>query len=102
MTASESPPPAPPAAAMPERHAGSTSNNDNVLAAVSYILLWITGLIILLTSKPFEKYKRWHAIQAIGLGVFFTAIQIALNILSAIFAVGGVWSLYSTLGGLVS
>jgi uncharacterized membrane protein len=105
MADTETRTPPPPLAAQPApapSNPGSTANNDNTLAAVSYILLWITGLIVLLTSKPYEKYKRWHALQAIGLGIVVTVLQILLNILASIFAPTAGFGLYSTLGGLIS
>lgn len=73
------------------------------MAAVSYILLWVTGLIILLTSKKEEKYKRWHAIQAIGIGIVFFGIQIVLWVLVAATATAAsvaVWSILSLLSTL--
>ena len=92
------PPPTPPGTGAP----GATGNNDNVLAAVAYILLFITGLIVLLTSKPYEKYKRWHALQAIGLGVFVLLLQFAINVFAVIFSFGAVWPLYMMLGNIVA
>ncbi|HLE47075.1 MAG TPA: hypothetical protein VI818_02165, partial [Candidatus Thermoplasmatota archaeon] len=46
----------------------TVSADQKTMAAVAYILTWITGLIVLKTAKKEEKFKRWHAIQAIGLG----------------------------------
>jgi len=51
------------------------------MAMVAYILTWITGLIVLLTAPKTAKYQRWHAIQAIGLGVVVTAFYVVWNVL---------------------
>ena len=48
---------------------------------MAYLFLWLTGLIILLTAKKEEKYKRWHAIQAIALGIVVVVVYVVLNIL---------------------
>jgi uncharacterized membrane protein len=55
--------------------------SERALAAVAYILTWITGLIVLLTAKKDEKFKRWHAIQAIGLGIAVVVVYILINAL---------------------
>jgi uncharacterized membrane protein len=68
--------------------ATNSNSTENGLAAVAYILTWITGLIILLTAKKEEKFKRWHAIQAIGLGVAQTVFYVIFNIV----LVGGVYT----------
>lgn len=58
-----------------------TKSNENTMALVAYILTWITGLIILLTSPKDAKYQRWHAIQSIGLGVVWTVVAVVGNVL---------------------
>lgn len=55
--------------------------NENTMSFVAYILTWITGLIVLLTSPKTAKTQRWHAIQAIGMGVAFTIIYVLLSII---------------------
>jgi uncharacterized membrane protein len=54
--------------------------NSKTLAAVAYILTWVTGLIILFTAPKDDRYARWHAIQAIGLGVAVTVLWIIYTI----------------------
>lgn len=63
---------------MVEKTASSpkAGSNSNVLAAVAYILTWVTGLIIFLVADKKDKYVRFHALQAIGLGVVFFAFYI--------------------------
>lgn len=80
--------------------APATKSNENALAAVAYILTWITGLIVLLTAKKEEKFKRWHAVQAIALGVVYVVVAIIVNVLSmAVFTASGfaMWGLIVTL-----
>src|SRR5688572_30739523 len=62
--------------------------SERALAAVAYILTWITGLIVLLTAKKDEKFKRWHAIQAIGLGIAVVILYVLLNIILVPLAFG--------------
>jgi len=38
-------------------------SNENLLAASSYLLWWVTGLIILLVEKE-NKFVRFHAMQS--------------------------------------
>lgn len=59
----------------------TNSDNERTLAAVAYILTWVTGLIIFFVAKKEDKYARWHAIQAIGFGIAATVVSIILNIL---------------------
>jgi len=70
--------------------AAPVKTNENTMALVAYILTWITGLIVLLTSPKEAKYQRWHAIQAIGLGIAWTVIGIIGNVMAGGFFVFGV------------
>lgn len=58
--------------------------SERGLACLAYLFLWLTGLIILLTAKKEEKYKRWHAIQAIALGIVVVVVYIVVNIIVGI------------------
>lgn len=68
----------------------ASPSQDRTLAAVAYVLTWITGLIILLTAKKEDHTTRWHAIQAIGLGIAAFVVSVVLNIVWGIlgFATG--------------
>lgn len=68
--------------------------SERGLACLAYLFLWLTGLIILLTAKKEEKYKRWHAIQAIALGIVVVIIYVVLNIL--------VGMMFTTAGGFAA
>lgn len=50
---------------------------ENVEAALSYVLGWITGIIFYLLETR-STYVRYHAFQSL---VTFLAIQIAMHIL---------------------
>ena len=78
MTAMHAPPTAPPA-----------PSGDRTLAAVAYILTWVTGLIVFFVAKKEDKYARFNALQAIGLGIAAAIVSILLNILGAIGLFGG-------------
>jgi len=41
----------------------------NFTAAIAYIFTWISGLIIYLFTKKSDKFTRFHAAQAIMLGI---------------------------------
>lgn len=60
------------------------------MAAVAYILTWVTGLVVFFLAKKEDKWTRWHAIQAIGLGIAATIVSIVLSMFtSAMFWGGG-------------
>lgn len=80
-----------PAPAPSSTTSGSGSPNSNVLAAVAYILTFITGLIIYFVADKNDKYARWHAIQAIGLGIVALVIGIILSFVS-LGLLGVVWN----------
>lgn len=68
---------------------GSTSKgtNDNTLAFVAYILTWLTGLIVFLIAKDNAKdvkFVKFHAMQAILLGV--VAFVFSITIIGIILA----------------
>ena len=55
-----------------------------VLAAVAYLLTILTGIVVYLISK--EKFDRFHAVQAIFLGLVFIAISYGLGIVGIVLA----------------
>ncbi|MBI2077965.1 MAG: DUF4870 domain-containing protein [Euryarchaeota archaeon] len=57
--------------------------DERTMACVAYILTWITGLIVLLTAQKTERFKRWHAIQAIALGIAVTVLVVAVQLVFA-------------------
>ncbi len=59
------------------------------LAAVSYILGLITGIIVLLAADKKDKYTRFHAVQSILFNLAVWVIAFVLAILTAPFAIAG-------------
>lgn len=80
----------------------AADDNQKTLAAVAYILTWLTGLIIFFVAKKEQKYARWNAVQAIGLGVVAVVLAIVLNILGTMAAFGGAGMAGFGLVGLLS
>lgn len=78
------------------RKTGKTSLGleENVEAALSYVLGWITGIIFYLLETR-STYVRYHAFQSL---VTFLAIQIAMHVLWFIPVLG--WMLAQLLGVL--
>jgi uncharacterized membrane protein len=82
----------------------STGIQANVAGLLSYVLGWLTGLIFFLIEKE-NKFVRFHAMQSmIVFGALFV-FQIAIGILSGIFAaigVGFLIPLFTVTTGLVA
>ena len=70
------PPPPPPGGGGVGK--SSTGLDANVAALLSYILTWLTGLIFFLIEKE-SRFVRFHAMQAILLGVSFFVIWIVTS-----------------------
>jgi uncharacterized membrane protein len=68
--------------------------DQNVAGLLSYLVLWVTGIIFLVLEKE-NKFVRFHAIQSI---IVFGAITVAMIILSFIPFIG--WILAWLLGVL--
>jgi uncharacterized membrane protein len=47
---------------------------ENVASGLSYVLTWVTGLILFLVDKRPEV--RFHAMQAIAYGVLWTLVSV--------------------------
>lgn len=73
------------------------SSQRNTIAALSYVLGFVTGVVILMV-EPNDKFIRFHAMQsAVASGSLFV-----LNIiLGLLFSRLGIFSLLSTISGLV-
>lgn len=57
----------------------STGMDANVAALIAYVLTWLTGLIFFLIEKE-SRFVRFHAMQAILLGVGIVVLYFALMI----------------------
>lgn len=82
---------------------GGSGLAPNVASLLCYLCSFITGIIFLLIEKD-NKDVRFHAWQAIFLGVGAFVIQIAVAILSAILGAisGALATIVSLLGTLIS
>jgi len=58
---------------------GNLDKNRNLVAAVSYLLFFITGIVILLVEKE-DKFIRFHAMQSVFVfgGLFIINFIISL------------------------
>lgn len=84
------PPNMPPLAQTSSYSAQMPNSSDTSKAAIAYVLTWLTGLIIYLTTEKEDKFTRFHAMQAIFLGIAMTVIYIVLSIiLIPLFFLGG-------------
>lgn len=63
-----------------------SASRDYSKAAIAYILMWITGLIIYFTAEKEDRFTRFHAMQAIFLGIVFTIIYFVIGIIFTPFA----------------
>lgn len=97
----DSPPEQEPASSPPPAKASSSGLEPNIAGALSYVLTWLTGLIFLLIEKE-DKFVRFHAVQAIGLGVVWIAALIVASIIGAVSGtLGGLLGLLVWLTGIV-
>ncbi len=82
----------------------STGITANVAGLLSYLLGWVTGLIFFLIEKE-NKFVRFHALQSIILFGGLTVLQIALGIITGIFAAIGLAffaPIFSIVTGLIA
>jgi len=66
--------------------------NENIAAALAYVLSFVSGFIILIVEKD-NKFVRFHAMQSVLLGVILFILNAALNIISHIWLVGFIASI---------
>ncbi len=57
---------------------------DTVLAAVAYLLTWLTGLIIYFVTDKKDRFTRFHAFQSILFGIVVTVVGILLSIIGSL------------------
>lgn len=87
----------------PSAGGGGTGLAPNVASLLCYLCTWVTGLIFLLIEKD-NKDVKFHAWQAIFLGIAAFALYLVLMILGFIPYVGlvaGILSLVVWIGFLV-
>lgn len=64
----------------------STTARARKLGALAYLLTWPTGLVVYVLADEDETFARWHAVQAIGLGVAFYLALVVVSVLAALLA----------------
>lgn len=79
------------------------TNQDNLCAAASYLLGWLSGVVVYLVYRERKnKYVSFHAVQSILLCVLVMAVWLALAVFSLIVSmiplIGGVISVLAWLG----
>ncbi len=75
----------------------SVDKSRNLVAAISYALGFVTGIVILLVEKD-DKFIRFHAMQS----TVFTGSLFALNlVLGLLLSRLGIFSFLSTISGLI-
>jgi len=57
---------------------GEITDNDKLMAALSYPI-WIVGLIILLTESKERPFQKYHAVLSLALNVVVWALVIVLS-----------------------
>ena len=72
---------------------------ENHVSALSYVLTFVTGLIVLVLEKE-NKNVRFHAMQSTLLGLAAMILNFALRILSIIPLLGILASLANSLVGI--
>ncbi len=80
--------------------APSSGLSPNVAAGLSYLFLLIGGIVFILIEKE-DRYVRFHAMQSILLGAAWIVLQIALNVIEAIFAATNVLGFLVVIIGLL-
>ena len=78
----------------------STGMQANVVALLSYVLGWVTGLVFFLIEKE-NKFVRFHAMQSIIVFGALFVLQIALGIFAGLLAAIHLYFLIPVLNGLV-
>ncbi len=63
---------------MASRHkkvADSNRKDENFLYIVAYVLEWLSGIVVFAVAKQSEKRLRFHALQAVFLGILATVLS---------------------------
>ena len=76
---------------------GDTKGNENLLAASSYLLGFVTGLVMLVIERQ-SKFVRFHAMQSV---LLFGGIFVINIVLGFIPILGWLVGLFLTLGAFV-
>jgi len=52
------------------------SNNNRIMYIFAYLLTWVSGIIVYILYADRDKNMKFHAVQAILLGLVITVISI--------------------------
>ena len=55
---------------------GDLSKDDKIMYIFSYLLTWLSGIIVYMLYSEKDKNLRFHAVQSILLGILITVIGI--------------------------
>jgi uncharacterized membrane protein len=93
------PPPPMAAAAAPAVGTDDPSQEQPIMAALSYII-GILAIIILVTDMKKSRYMRFHGFQALFLIVTWIIFSIAVSVIGALPVIGMLTLIVGPLGGL--
>ena len=89
---------------MATKNENAAKENGGLLCLVSYILLWLTGIIVYVTEGQKDKRVKFHSLQAIFLGVITFIISLIpipfLWILTALLWLYGIYVGVKAYGGV--
>ena len=57
--------------------------DENIAAALAYVLSFISGIVLLVLEKE-NKFVRFHAMQSVLLGALITVLDIALVLITGV------------------
>lgn len=66
--------------------ASAPSDNDRLMAALSYVIALIVPVIILLSESKDRPYQRYHAIQSLGLTAVIVVYYVLVTAINCIVA----------------
>jgi uncharacterized membrane protein len=84
---------------MSEEKKSSTGLDSNIGGLLSYVLGWITGLILFLIEEK-DEFVRFHAMQSIIFFGAITVVMIVFGILELIPYIGILFVILTSLVGL--
>ncbi len=60
----------------------SVTDNDRLMAALSYVIAVIVSLIVLFSEAKNREFQRYHAIQSLGLSAVAVVYEIVVMLIS--------------------
>jgi len=65
-----------------------TGRQGNAMAAIAYLLTFITGAIIYLVTDKKDKYTRFHALQAVLYGIVLIIVIFIAVVIDIVLGIG--------------